>query len=462
MKSLNNRIIYLIPVFVALIHSLKLSFIPELNFFILLTTAIFFINKPYYFILVFTIILSTHFYAIPDANFRFNAFDYPSIYTKEVFGIKYLDLSIVIIFLYGVIQTIRRRSLLKPKFLFLIIIVPFIGLIRTFSLPEEQISYIIMLFQARNVLLVFGTYLILTGIDLLRLRKLCYVAITSWIATMFFAIIFPADNPLYREILGITWNIYFAGDEYLSLGVYACAIMLICRCLYESKNQLKKNSNLIIFLCLVSWTLALISQRLGSIPYFIVVILIIYISTFKFLENFYVKLYLFFGNFLNLLINSISILSAGSFSGLSIYSELLNVSILSLQNMFREDIFSVFFGIGLGGLYEIIGLTPVLDNPFSFGNEVGEKYRYVVWSIPFGRILFGSGLFGFFTILGINLSYIFKKVRAEEYYLIIYIIGLIFWVNMTPVSALPMGFALSICSIKDIINPDKKPEVRIL
>ena len=96
MQFLNKKYLFL-TIFLAFIHSLKIQGIIEIEFIILM---FFFLRKVNFNTLfVLGIILSSSLYVVLDENFRFDSSNYPSIYTKSLYGIKYFDILVFFIFI---------------------------------------------------------------------------------------------------------------------------------------------------------------------------------------------------------------------------------------------------------------------------------------------------------------------------------------------------------------------------
>lgn len=433
------KIIYVMGIVAALISAQKFQYLPELQLIVIATVALVFFNRPYYFLATAVIVLSTHFYAVPDIVYRFNSSDYPSIYTKNIGNIKVLDILIVILFVYGLAKSIRTipMPLIAPTMSF-----GFLGFFSMILLPSEQVEYRMALFQIRNLLLVIGVYLISVKVGKERLLRLCFLALFCWISTMIFAIIFPAENPLYRDFFGYNWNIYFAGDEYLSFGIYAASASVLAR------DLLLKGVNVrMLLLAAVALVLALFSQRIGSLQYFFVVFLVLSLSSAKRWGQRIAKLVIVLPSFGIILLYPFVDLFSNVSATFDAYGQLLVSGAQSWVHLLKEAPGFAVFGLGFAGKYEIIGLSDYLDNPFAFGSEVGEQYRYAVWGLPFGRILFGAGLLGYLFVLIFIVYYLVSNTPPDRYYLLMVGLSLIVLAGLTPVSAVPLGLALGVLAL---------------
>lgn len=78
----------------------------------------------------------------------------------------------------------------------------------------------------------------------------------------------------------------------------------------------------------------------------------------------------------------------------------------------------------------------------SFGKEVGEKYRYQLWTIPMGRLILNVGLFGYFYYLIYIIIRAYKE-NVVSFYLLSSIAGFFYFSLITPVSAIAIGVSLS-------------------
>ncbi len=439
---------YLLAVIFGFLSSIRVIVLPEIQF--ILAVMFLFKNRGLSksFIFFLMTIFCTHHYAIPDAFYRFNSELYPSIYTKAYSGIKILDVLIVFLFLFSIKKIKNVKRLLNKKFPFILIFIAPLGII---FLSKEKIAFDIFLFTLRSYMLFFVFF-----VETLNFRKLDYIKLSklivfSWTIKMFFAILIPHNSPLYREIFGIKGIIFFAGDEYLTIGIYYA---IFCATKAFQKKELLRSFFSLNFILL----LTIISQRKGAIPYFtfINVMLLVYYfyknKTLHKLYNFYVILspiitFIFIAwgyNFLNPLIKL----------AISEYHELSLSALKSIMNIQNTNIYSFLFGISPFGKYEIIDLNPLNDHLMSFGKEVGEKYRYQLWTIPGDRLLLNTGLIGFICYYIYALRYAFSE---NMYIYSLYYIGLgIFSFSlMTPISGFTYGIVVSFLVnyySKEVIN----------
>lgn len=425
---------FLICILSSLLSSLKISFLPEIQ--ILSLMFLFLLRDKMLFGFALVVILSSHHYAIPDEVYRFDASNYPSIYTKKIGAVKLLDLLVLFFFLFSFFNFKKRKLVdlkISTNFPFQLFLFCLFGML-TMSIENQDLN--LALFNLRSIIMLISTIMLFQNFNSNQLITFCYIAIVSWVSKMFFSIIIPAENPLYREIFGFKWNIFFAGDEYLTLGIYFISILL----LKSMNNQISDNKGTqhIKILILTSLVLALISQRKGALIYFFVIYTTIFFYGKKgkrMLSNLIIiflplSTFIFLIFLLPLLPDYISLLFYDQLG-------LLNSSLDSIKNLYIKDPLHFLFGIGPYSYYEVVGLDPLLDNEMAFGSEVGNRMRYMIWSLPFGRLFLNVGLFGAI----IYCAYLIKNLRMQPYYFYLYssILPIFFLDNFTPVSALSIG-----------------------
>lgn len=428
--------LFFLGILASLLSSLRLEYLPEVE--LILIVIILFSGNDFLIISSLIICLCSHHYAIPDVSFRFDSSVYPSIYTKKIGNFKIFDLLVFILSIFALIKFFRNTyavrfnknypNILFLASLFLIVITPF---------DKQDVN--LLFFNFRSLIIVFIFYTLLQNIENKRLIIICFLASYCWISKMLFSIMLPATNPLYREIFGLTWNIYFAGDEYLTLGVYFVSIILLYNAPLKSRQcYISRKINILIILALI---LALISQRKGSIIYFSTILMVINLyqnKTYSFLSKifilfipastfiFLILILPFFPNEFNLLF----------FDQLG----LLNSALDSIKNIFNTNFFNGLFGIGPFTYYEIKGLEDVFDNSMAFGSEVGNTFRYSIWSLPFGRLILNVGLIGFC----INAFYYLKNFNKSALYFYLFSIlsSFFYFENNTPINAISIAFIL--------------------
>jgi hypothetical protein len=425
---------FLLGITASLLSSMKLLYLPEIElfllFFILLT------GNSEFIISYILIILCSHHYAIPDESFRFDASNYPSIYTKKLGYFKVFDVLTLILFPIALFKYLRNKPTFTlnrnyPNILF------FLSIILIFITPIRMQDINLLLFNLRSLIIIFIIYAFLINLDNIKLIKLCFLASICWMSKMFFSILIPATNPLYRDIFGFKWNIYFAGDEYLTLGVFFVSIFILA----NKKNifinlNIKKIINSFVLLSLI---LCLISQRKGSIIYFLTIFLVINFYESKKISK-YIKLFILFIPMSTFLFLIFILPFLPSEYNLLFFDQLglLNSSIDSIKHIFNTNYLSGFIGIGPFSYYEVKGLEEIYDNSMAFGSEVGNTFRFTIWSLPFGRLFLNVGLIGFF-IYGFYLIKNFKS-NTLDYYLISILMPLFYFENNTPINAISLGF----------------------
>lgn len=423
---------YFISFIFALLSSLRIPFLPELQL-ITIMLMLLFIKSPRKILFLIIIILCTHHYVIPDAIYRFQGDLYPSIYTRAYSGVKLLDILTISLLLYSLKYLKNIKFILNKNLPFILLPASFLGIN---YLNNDTFSFDISLFIFRSYLLIIAFYLLSYSFrkeDFIFVSKL---AIFSWTMKMLFAILIPHESPLYREIFGFEGIIYFAGDEYLTIGSFLAIILLLTP---------KKNINYILIFSALNFIflLTLIAQRKGGVPYFITLNIITYLylytksslinKTFNYLliSNIFLT-FLFLQFFYNSLTEDIQL-------SLLEYHELSSSALDSILNL---DVYNKIFGITSFGKYELINLSSIYDHPMSFGNEVGEKYRYQLWTIPLARLLLNVGIIGYIYYM----IYIITRAQKENipsFYLLNSILGFFYFSLITPVYSIAMGISLA-------------------
>lgn len=393
------------------------------------------IKKPVLFIII--AILCTHLYAIPDFTYRFAASEYPSIYTRAIGGIKLIDIFTVVLFLFSILHLKKLKFLLSlGYFPFILLISSFFGFLFFTSLSFD---YQMLFFIARSYMLIIIFFLQTVSIEKDEIIVLSKIAIFSWITKMFFSIVFVHPNPLYREIFGIKGIIYFAGDEYLSLGIYVCSILILMQ-----KETIKYKY--FVFTLLFAFILALIAQRKSSVPYFILLFILLWIEhrdKHKFFKLFNFSLVINeWAAFLFIYIVVMQINSPLLKLAFLEMANLVNSTIESLKHLWNTNIIESLFGITPIGKYEIRNLPIEFDHEMAFGKEVGQKFRYMIWGLPFGRILLNIGLLGF-IYLHFNIIRNVNRLRPNVFYLYFCILPIFTYSIITPVMAIASGIGLA-------------------
>lgn len=428
---------FYLALFFAIISSLRIPFVPELQLLLFVTYVLKERRISNNAIFLLTTILCTHHYVIPDFVFRADGSDYPSIYTRAYGAVKLLDLLIVFIFSIS-LKSLYERNILKlfyinglPSFLLITSLFGFIFLNReTFAIDNY-------LFISRSYLLFFAIFINTLNLSRTEYIKLSKLIIFAWSCKMFFAIIIPHPNPMYRTILGIDGIIFFAGDEYMTLP-YLFVILLL---LYDSR---KKIEGLYKYIWII-FIMTLIAQRKGGIPIFVNLFLIFYFySNRKRFGSILLKFYIVFFSVLQFLfLYNIDKLTTDPLLKLAFieYSQFSHIAVDSLNHILKTNIWEFLFGISPYGKYEILNLPAELDHMTSFGSEVGEIYRYQLWSFPLGRCILNVGLIGFWMVY-------FYSIKAMRYslpifYLVLACIPLCYYTNLTPVNAFSMGIVFS-------------------
>jgi len=430
-----NKFLLLLSVFFALLSSLRIPFLPEVQFLIFSSGMVFF-SKPVFRVLAFAVIvLTTHHYVVPDAVFRFESGSYPSIYTSTALGFRVLDAFVVALFLYSLRYADELRRLFSFHVPMVLLPLSLIGMI---LLGSEQFAKDQFFFLARSFTLFIAIYLLASKLPLSDFLFTCFLAIVGWTAKMFFAVLFPHENPWIREIFGFVGNIYFAGDEYLSLGVYlSILVFFVCHRSFRLSYY-----RWAIFLCFISCLLSLYSLRSGSVPYFIILFFVVFFSRLRLHGSLHLPVNLLiliypFVIFCFLLLNAhYALVLSGSFEE---YSAL---SLSAVDSILNLSILEGVLGVSAFGKYELIGLPSIFDHSYSFGNDAGELYRYELWTIPGGRLILNVGMLGYLAYYIIMVCYSFAS-RVTFFYIVIAVSPIFYLGNVTLVYALAGGFAAS-------------------
>lgn len=417
----------------ALASATRFTFLPEIQVLILLFYTIRRKGIDNNVVFLLATIFCTHHYAIPDIVFREDGAAYPSIYTKAYGGIKVLDL--IIIFLVCLsIPKFYHRNILKifyipglPTFL---LISAFLGLI---FLNNSTFSKDNFLFLSRSYLLFFVLFIQTIKFTKREFFMFAWLIIFSWSIKMFFSILIPHAHPMYRTIFGIDGIIFFTGDEYMTLPYFF--VMLLC--LSSSKVHLKY----IYFTIFLVFSMTLISQRKGAIPIFLGLIYLIYCySNRKRIGSNLLKVYYsFFSLLLFLFLYNINDITDDPLIRFAFYeySEFSHIAIDSIGKILHTNFFEFLFGISPFGKYEIINLPDALDHLTSFGKEVGEKFRYQLWSFPQGRCILNVGLLGLLIVYAYFVNAF--RYKLPYFYLTIICVPICYYENLTPVNAFAMG-----------------------
>jgi len=428
---------YIIAFLFALLSSLRIAYLPEVQTFMIIIAGLIYFKKPHKVIFLVITIFATHHYVIPDAIIRFNSAQYPSIYTKEILGIKLLDICTFYLFVLWLKYIKTTKRILNKRLPLLLVPLSFVGIV---FLKPEMLAIDILLFIVRSYMLVYIFYIGTYSLSREETIKLGKLAIFSWTMKMLFAILLPHSSPLYREILGIRGIIFFAGDEYLTIGIYVAAAFLLM------KNK-KENFFKWFWIINLPFLFSIIAQRKGSLPYFLILNALTFIH-FKYnkkitnvifnhliiLNTIYTFLFLIFGY--SYLPNSLQ---------LAFYDQngLLLSALESIRGISKENFVKFLMGSTPFGKYEIMGLNPIFDYSTSFGSEVGQKFRYQIWSIPGGRIILNSGFIGLVYYYG-YLIYKSFKVKSVEFYMIFSLMPLFVFVLFSPVTAIALGYGLAV------------------
>ena len=424
---------FALALFFSILSSCRIYYLPELQIVLIILFGPWFSGRiKFNYAALLLCVFCTHFYAIPDAAYRFNSGEYPSIYTKSIDSVKYLDILVIVLAISSLYNIKKFNSIfIRTKYPFYL---PMFFLLGWKINPSGLYNSTSLLFICRSILLMVAIALLFSQFSYRQIIELCTIAVFSWATKMLFAVLIPAENPLYREILGFKLNIPFAGDEYLTLGVYAS---IACAAFKTTSSKYIK------YLLFAAFVLCIVAQRKGALQYFGLLALVIAWGGVSGLRNKIVNLVILIlpwslSVFLLLVVPFLPVLLSLAFYE---YSQLISSAIESVLHLFKDNFLASIFGIGPTGLYEIYGLDPLLDNEFGFVGEVGEKYRYAIWSIPYGRLILNVGVFGFL----IHLIYLLINMRQSAFIFYLYstICGVFCFANTTPVEAIAYGIAFA-------------------
>jgi len=428
---------YVLAFICAILSSCQITFLPELQLLCIFVLIILRIN-PQVIVLCLITILCTSVYAIPDPVLRSAPQDYPSIYTKGYAFFRLFDLLVVMVFVYAFP---KFKGVIFHKRLFLLYGVLFVSMVSLLVNCFVGFSnYAYFFYGARNVLVAVSFSLLLARLIPGRIPAILIFSMFCWICKMLFMILLPSDNVIEREIFGIPWKIFFAGDEYLSF-MLICAVTLHVGINFYSRRKLKF---VCFFMCFFALVLALISQRKGAIPYFFFCFIMIFCFDRGVLSRLFFTVVLFVYTLGMYFVSgpAYEFLPSALMSSLYEYHVLYESAISSISHLMSNSPISSIFGIGPAGLYEIFDLPLESDHIFSFGVEVGEKYRYAIWAIPFDRLFLNAGVIGGgLTVLYMMLT-LARGGGAAYLYMSFTIIPLFGLYGLTPVSSIFVGFAL--------------------
>ena len=292
-----------------------------------------------------------------------------------------------------------------------------------------------MFFSIRSYLLIFAIFLLAVNLTKCELVTISKLIIFCWSIKMLFSIIIPHKYPLFRNILGYDGIIYFAGDEYLTIGIYISIIFIF---------SYRKNLSYLRYFLIINFifALTLIAQRKGALPYFTIINCLLFIYFFlnyKIIHKVFNVLLIIYAFtafiFLWIILPNLPDIIQHA---LQEYKALSSSALDSLLNL---SLFQLTFGITPFGKYELINLPSIFDHKMSFGNEVGEIYRYKLWTVPHGRLLLNVGLIGFIYV---NYYLISKSITQNifVFYLVFAFIPFFYFASITPVTAVAIAFAL--------------------
>lgn len=421
----------------SLLSSFRLSYLPEFQVALVLIFGPWFSGRiKFSFAALLLCVFCTHFFAVPDAIYRFSSSDYPSIYTKTIGVVKYLDI-LVVILAFASLYNIRNASsiFIRKNYPFFL---PLLLILGAMAQPLYLQDFTSLLFICRSFLLLVAIALIFSGFNVYEIKRLCILASFAWTTKMFCSILIPSENPLYREMLGLRFAVPFAGDEYLTLGVYAIIVLSVTGVAPKSSD-----SKFIKCLLFAAFFLCIVAQRKGAIQYFGFLLLIITWGNASSVKQKIVNIVLLVEPWLLFLFLGFVVPFLPDLARLAFfeYANLLSSATESLHRLFQDNYVAAVFGIGPTGLYEIHGLNPLSDNIFAFGTEVGAPYRFVI-SLPYGRLILNVGILGsliYFVYLLVNM-----RQSSFKFYLYVTISGFFYFQMISPVAAIACGITFAV------------------
>jgi hypothetical protein len=380
-------------------------------------------------------------YSAPmDNELRFSG-EYPSIHTMKILGpLKGID---VILAVLATISLKRFHYLIRKineKNSLIFIGALFIGLFGTavYQLPQQDsFDAQYALFITRGILFFLIATTALSGLSLNDLSDLINYAIFTCLILMFLSHLFPPQNVLSRELFGLNLNVVFAGDEYNSIGLLIAALLIL-----NPRNQFKKA----YVICFFALALALLAGRKAALLYFAIVVIMIFSESIK--RNSNIK-WLFQLEFLAPIVllvvisnSSLDILKLAFIESLAI----LEPTIDSLVGVWSDNNFSGIIGIGPFSKYPLIGIDPLFDHPFSFGDQAGELYKIKLWFFPYERAFLNFGIV--FGIVYLGFLIYQRKSRPAHFYIAGW---LLYFFALNPVSSLGiLSLALGYSAIQQM------------
>ena len=378
-------------------------------------------------------------YAAPmDNELRFGG-EYPSIHTMKILGpLKGIDiiLATLAIFNLGNFSYLLRK--INASNTLMVTGALFLGMVGTtvyqLSHPDSfDTQY--ALYITRGFLFFIIATTALSGLTRNDLLKTINYAIFTCLILMFMSHLFPPENVLSRELFGLDLKVVFAGDEYGSIGILIAALLVL-----HPRNEFKK-AYLICFFALI---LALLAGRKAAIVYFAIVVLMIFSESIKKYSNlkwfFQIE---FFAPIVFLVImgnSNLDIIKLAFIESLGI----LEPTIDSIVSIWQGSFLNSVIGIGPFSKYPLVGIEPIFDHPFSFGDQARELYKIKLWFFPYERAILNFGLsFGVVYLLFLISEHQSRPARF-------YIAGWLFYFyTLNPVSNLGiLSLALAYSAIQ--------------
>ncbi len=365
-------------------------------------------------------------YSAPmDNELRFSG-EYPSIHTMKILGpLKGID---VILAVLAIINLKRFHYLIRKinaKNALIFISALLIGLFGTavYQLSQQNsfdVQY--ALFITRGIFFFLIATAALSRLSRNDLSDVINYAIFTCLILMFLSHLFPPHNILSRELFGINLNVVFAGDEYNSMGLLIAALLIL-----NPKNQFKKA----YVICFLALTLALFAGRKAALLYFSIIVIMIFSESIK--KNSNIKWFFqleFLAPIILLVVianSNLDILKLAFIESLAI----LEPTIDSIVGILNDSNLNGIIGIGPFSKYPLIGIDPLFDHPFSFGEQAGELYKIKLWFFPYERAFLNFGIAFGVLYLGFLISQ--RKSRPAHFYITGW---LLYFFALNPVSNL--------------------------
>lgn len=446
--KISIRITYFWAIIACILANMRVPYLPLIETGLFICLLVVFNKQPIKIINTTIIIFCSNHYVVMDYVYRLNSYNFPSIYTQNIIGgVKYLDLIVVTLFLYSLLTINNINSLFRRvsrvHLPFVSLVLSIIGFLIT---DYSHIAINQLLFVFRSIMLIIALTVICSNFSFSSFYDIATLAIFTWISNMIFSIVFPPAHSYVREIFGIKGLTFFAGDEYLTIIHYSAILLLLFRHEELLNDSRQVNIKGLLREVIFAYFLGLVSLRKGAFLSLVLTLLLILIYL-----NDGGKLWNQLYNFLLIIIDWIipvfliitySHLPSSLQLAFYDYNGVTSSALQSLYIIFQESPLKFFFGIGPFGKYKIAGLTARFDYDTSFGQEVGQEYRYMIWEMPGGRLILNNGF------IGLVYFYIYQVLQALKnesalFFLLFELGGIFYFKSISPVFALAYGISFA-------------------